>query len=125
MPAWELQHRSGVAIVALCGDWHIQTQLRAPEIAHLFSQPTIRRVAFDASRLGHWDTVLVAFLWEIKRAAAAAGVTFDDSALPRAARQLVRLLPSEPRKQPMTVHGRLPSLARILAEAIAFLTERE
>jgi phospholipid/cholesterol/gamma-HCH transport system permease protein len=123
MPAWEFQHRNGAAIVALSGDWHIHTQVRAPEIAHLFSHPTIRRVAFDASRLGHWDTVLVAFLWEIKRAATAAGVTFDDSALPRAAQQLMRLLPSEPRKRPMTAHGRLPPLAWMLAEAIAFLTE--
>jgi phospholipid/cholesterol/gamma-HCH transport system permease protein len=123
LPTWEFRQRDGAGVIALCGDWLTRSEVRAPEIARLCLEPRIRRIAFDVSRLGRWDTMLVAFLWDIKRAAAASGVTFDDSALPRSARDLVRLLPAEPGRQQGATRRRLRPLAWILSKAIALLVE--
>ena len=50
-------------------------------------------LTFDTAGLGHWDTGLVAFLWDAARAAAAAGIVMDRGTLPDSARKLLGLLP--------------------------------
>jgi len=50
-------------------------------------------LTFDTAGLGHWDTGLVAFLWDAERAAAAAGIVMDRGTLPESARKLLGLLP--------------------------------
>ncbi len=100
MSAWEFHTRNGAATVALSGDWLTRSEVHAPEIERLCStcNPAVKRVGFDTSSLGRWDTTLVAFLWDIKRTAARTGMIFDDSALPPSARQLIGLLPAKPRE---------------------------
>jgi phospholipid/cholesterol/gamma-HCH transport system permease protein len=110
-------------MIVLSGDWLTDSEVYAPEIARLRGNPAIRRVAFDTSRLGRWDTMLVAFLWDIKRASTASGIVVDDSALPPSARQLVSLLPAEPRKQRTREQPRFRPLSWTLAKAVGFLTE--
>jgi phospholipid/cholesterol/gamma-HCH transport system permease protein len=99
------------------------SEVHAPEISRLCGNPAIRRVAFDTSRLGRWDTMLVAFLWDIKRASTASGMIFDDSALPPSARQLVSLLPAAPRKQRTPAQLRFRPVSWTLAKAVSFLVE--
>jgi phospholipid/cholesterol/gamma-HCH transport system permease protein len=48
---------------------------------------------FDTADIGRWDTGLIEFLWDAKRAAETAGLGIDVSALPSAARKLLALLP--------------------------------
>src|SRR6202008_1125368 len=96
MPAWEVRHRDGAGVIALSGDWASQANVSAPEVTRLWRNRSIREVAFEASRLGRWDTMRAAFLWGLKRAPAASGVISDDSGVPRPARQPLGPLPAEP-----------------------------
>ncbi len=123
MPAWEFQTRNDAGLIALAGDWLTRSDVHPPEIARLCSNLAIRQVGFDISGLGRWDTTLVAFLWDIKRAAAAGGVVFDDSALPASVRQLLSLLPAA-RRTPRA-EARIPfhALAWTLTHASDLLAE--
>jgi phospholipid/cholesterol/gamma-HCH transport system permease protein len=66
-----------------------------------------RSLTFNDSRLGHWDSGLVAFLSMLRDAARTAGVTFDETGLPRSARQLLALsrnpikTAARPRRSPL------------------------
>jgi phospholipid/cholesterol/gamma-HCH transport system permease protein len=123
MPAWEVRHRDGAGVIALSGDWASQANVSAPEVTRLWRNRSIREVAFEASRLGRWDTMLVAFLWDIKRAAAASGVIFDDSGLPRSARQLLGLLPAEPPVRSRSLSRQFRPVSASLAWAVHLLAE--
>jgi phospholipid/cholesterol/gamma-HCH transport system permease protein len=50
-------------------------------------------LVFDTTHLGRWDSGLIAFLWEVKRAAVTAALAVDGSTLPEAARKMLGLLP--------------------------------
>ncbi len=54
-----------------------------------------RLLRFDASRLGRWDSSLLAFLWALRGLAAQRQINFDDAGLPVAARRLLALLPAQ------------------------------
>ena len=91
---WRLHQADGRSILVVRGDWIAQSG-RVP----VFSADALRRgsaggaVAVDAAELGRWDSGLVAFLWDVKRSAAAAGLAVDWGTLPDAARKLLALLP--------------------------------
>ena len=123
MPAWEFRRADEAVVIALRGDWITKSQVRTPEIGRLCLHGTVRRVAFDVSRLGRWDTTLVAFLWDIKQAAAASEVILDDSALPPSARELMGLLPAKPAKPQRPAARRLRPLGWTLAKVLSLLTE--
>jgi phospholipid/cholesterol/gamma-HCH transport system permease protein len=123
MPAWEFRSGYGAGMIALSGDWLSRSIVHAPELARLCKNPPIRRVAFDTTRLGRWDTMLVAFLWDIKRAANASGIVFDDSGLPPSARELVSLLPAAPRQPRAPAQHRLRPLLWALTKAVNILVE--
>ncbi len=123
MPAWEFQTRNDAGMIALTGDWLTRSDVQPPEIARLCCNLAIRRVGFDIGGLGRWDTTLVAFLWDIKRAAAADGVVFDDSALPPSARQLLTLLPAAQRMQRAVAQIPFHPLSWALAKANDVLSE--
>jgi phospholipid/cholesterol/gamma-HCH transport system permease protein len=123
MPAWQFRSSNGAGTITLSGDWLTRSNVHAPELARLCRDPAIRRVAFDTGRLGQWDTMLVAFLWDIKRAAGASGMVFDDSGLPPSARELVSLLPAAPRKPRTPAQHRPRPLSWILTAAVNLLVE--
>jgi phospholipid/cholesterol/gamma-HCH transport system permease protein len=123
MSGWEFRSRNGAGMIALVGDWLTGSEVHAPEIARLCTNSAIRRVMFDTSRLGRWDTMLVAFLWDIKRTASASGMTFDDSALPASARQLVSLLPAAPRKPRIVAKFSFRPVSWTFARALNLLEE--
>ena len=94
-PTWQLRQRPGSAVLSISGSWLVCAgPVRAPELIRLCSRTSVRRLSFDVSRLDQWDTLLVAFLWEVKQTALAAGVVVDDATLPSSARNLLRLLPA-------------------------------
>ena len=103
-PSWQLRRSVGSNVLAVGGDWIAQSG-RVPEFpaGDLHGTHGGATLAFDTVRLGKWDTGLVVFLWDARRAATNAGLAVDDSALPDAARKLLDLLPdrlSEPQKIP-------------------------
>jgi phospholipid/cholesterol/gamma-HCH transport system permease protein len=124
MATWEFHSEAGTGVIALSGSWLARGgAARTPEVGRLCRQAAVQRLSFEVSRLGRWDTLLVAFLWDVKRAAAAAGVMLDDAALPQSAKQLLRLLPSRSAAQASSAPQKLPPLARLGAGSIEILAE--
>lgn len=84
---------AGGVRITLAGDWLLAEPLPASnELGTALSrEPAPERLVIDASRLGQWDTALLATLAPLLQSAAAAGVTVDDSSLPAGARRLLTL----------------------------------
>jgi len=95
-PTWKLVHAKDRDVISLGGDWIAQSG-HIPQFAAVNAAGTAagRRIAFDTADLGRWDSGLIEFLWDAKRAAASAGFTIDWVGLPEAARKLLDLLPAE------------------------------
>jgi len=124
MATWEFRHEAGKGLIALSGSWLTRYgEPPTPEVGRLCRRVGVHRLGFDAHRLGRWDTLFVAFLWEVKRAAAVAGVALDDDALPESAKQLLRLLPSRSNRPASAPRPALPLVARVGARSIDFLAE--
>jgi phospholipid/cholesterol/gamma-HCH transport system permease protein len=83
--------------LVLGGDW-LADLGALPEFpqASVADIPAGQSLGFDAAGIGHWDSGLIEFLWDAKRAAGTAGLGLDVSALPDAARKLLALLPGSP-----------------------------
>jgi phospholipid/cholesterol/gamma-HCH transport system permease protein len=94
-PVWRLHQANGRNVLALGGDW-IARSGRVPEFSDkdLLGSKQGDPLAFDTADLGRWDSGLIAFLWDVNRAATVAGLVIDGSALPGSARKLLSLLPA-------------------------------
>jgi phospholipid/cholesterol/gamma-HCH transport system permease protein len=93
-PNWQIRRMNGRTVLVLAGDWIAQSG-RIPEFS--LDQPLGSwggdPLVFDTTHLGRWDSGLIAFLWEAKRAAVTAALAVDSSTLPEAARKMLGLLP--------------------------------
>jgi phospholipid/cholesterol/gamma-HCH transport system permease protein len=92
-PTWTKLRRQDRTLFALGGDWIAQSG-RIPD----FPADGVTGglpLAFDTSAVGNWDTGLIEFLWDAKRAATTAGVALDTASLPPSARKLLDLLPEK------------------------------
>ncbi len=85
-------------MVELMGSWRLGNALPpATEIdRQLKSDGRLRRVAFDSTQLGAWDTSLLAFVVRIIRSGSARGIEIDSSGLPEGVQHLLRLVESKP-----------------------------
>jgi len=83
----------GVLELRLGGDWLLSGSLplTGAVLEELRGEARPRRVEFDCTELGRWDTALPAALVTIRRAAEAAGVPLVDAPLPPGAQRLLRL----------------------------------
>jgi phospholipid/cholesterol/gamma-HCH transport system permease protein len=99
------------ARVALCGDWVARADGVDFAAAKQVIRPGVKIIAFDAARLGHWDSGLIAFLINLRDAANSHSVAFDEEGLPRAAQRLLHLLSAPaaktPQRPPTTVLDRI------------------
>jgi phospholipid/cholesterol/gamma-HCH transport system permease protein len=103
-PAWQIHHSNGQDILALDGDWIAQSG-RIPRFPgdSLAGVPAGQTLWLDIARVGHWDSGLIEFLWDARRAAVTAGIIVDATGLPASARKLLGLLPdrlAEPKPAP-------------------------
>ncbi len=123
-PTWERSHRNNGDVFALGGDWIAQSGLipmfPADELA---GNAAGQAIAFDTAGLGRWDTGLIEFLWDAKRAATSAGLTIDGSSLPESARKLLALLPDNLAKPPLPPRRRFRPLDWLGGKTIGMLTE--
>jgi phospholipid/cholesterol/gamma-HCH transport system permease protein len=79
--------------IRLDGDWMGPEAVIAPGVAtSLLDRAAPKSVAFEAAGLGRWDSALLTFLVELRRAAASRQAQLDDSGLPVAARQLLAVV---------------------------------
>jgi phospholipid/cholesterol/gamma-HCH transport system permease protein len=93
-PAWQFRQADGHPALALNGDWIAQSGL-IPEFPADAIRPTAagQTLILDIEGVGRWDSGLIEFLWDARRAAIAAGLTVDGARLPDSARKLLGLLP--------------------------------
>ena len=83
----------GAVRVSLRGDWTLEGEQPSAEevLSRLDGMAGLRELAFEAERLGRWDTSLVSFLVKLERAAGPAGFEVVRAGLPRGARRLVEI----------------------------------
>ncbi len=93
-PAWQVSVTRGKHVLTLSGDWVAQSG-RIPEFPPrgLAEIGSGQALAFDMAGIGRWDSGLIAFLWDAKRAASLSGIAIDAGTLPDSARKLLGLLP--------------------------------
>jgi phospholipid/cholesterol/gamma-HCH transport system permease protein len=100
-PTWKHSRAREREIFALGGDWIAQSgSIPAFPANELSAGAKGGIVAFDTTGIGRWDSGLIEFLWDAKRAATQAGLTIDAASLPESARKLLGLLPDRLAKPP-------------------------
>lgn len=88
-------------LIRLGGDWSISGDPpSATEIdGQLAVTPVPRRIAYDASNLGDWDSSLLAFLLTVDELAGKRRVSVERGGLPAGAQQLLSLAEAVPEKK--------------------------
>jgi phospholipid/cholesterol/gamma-HCH transport system permease protein len=88
-------------VVRLAGTWRLRDQ--RPSAAdvdrELARQPRPRRLTFDTTGLGEWDTGILTFLLDLSDRSGALGVTVDRTGLPPGIRRLLALATAVPEKK--------------------------
>jgi phospholipid/cholesterol/gamma-HCH transport system permease protein len=73
--------------------------------------------------VAHWDSGLIAFLWDAKRAAAACGMAMDDASMPVPVSKLLHLLPDTLPSVPSLARRRFRPIFAAGGAVIGMLTE--
>jgi phospholipid/cholesterol/gamma-HCH transport system permease protein len=109
-------------VLALAGDWHLKRGFTSGATVEqeLIRPPIPRRVAFDASGLGEWDSSLVAFVTEVVELCHARDVAVDPAGLPGGLRRLVELAESVPEKDERPAAARARLVERVGTATIAY-----
>ncbi|WP_225308570.1 ABC transporter permease [Hypericibacter terrae] len=109
-------------LLSLSGDWQLRTGLptSAQVDQQLGSNPAAKRLKFDAGKLGHWDSGLLAFLVGVQDLCKTRGLSLDAGNLPEGADRLLKLAVAVPERQGAQRTGkRVDFLTLIGREAIA------
>jgi len=117
------ERRAGdTLVVRLSGPWTLHGDLPTPDEVQreVASGPAVRRIAFDSSDLGDWDSGLLTFLTKVIGAAERSGMETDRTGLPEGVRRLLALATAVPERKDTARGGKgTPMLARVGAAAIA------
>ncbi len=109
-------------LLSLSGDWQLRTGLptSAQVDQQLGSNPAAKRLKFDAGKLGHWDSGLLAFLVGIQDLCKTRGLALDAGNLPEGAGRLLKLAVAVPERQGAKRTGkRVDFLTMVGKETIA------
>ncbi len=116
----EVRQQDGGAVLVLSGNWLIDSGIFSS--AQLFDkQPSTRDArafTIDASGLAEWDSSLIVFLVEIKKACDAGGKTLDLSGLPEGARRLVDLALAVPEREGARRKERMAGLVEVVGREV-------
>lgn len=130
-PTWQITHDQSVPQLSLTGAWLSHNidlpSFTAEDLRQVIQDHGARDSApalqCDSSGVTAWDTGLIAFLWDVRRACDRAGMTFETSTLPHPMRQLLDLLPDAPSPSRAISCARRPFLETLGASFLALLTE--
>ncbi|GGC19938.1 MlaE family ABC transporter permease [Asaia siamensis] len=120
-PDWRMDASKGVSCLVLSGSWlsHDATLPQfSGDIASVGASLTC-----DTRNVSNWDTGLIAFLWDVRRACDESGKVFDIGSLPHPMQQLLNLLPDRAAPALPTRSKKLPFLERVGIRSIAILAE--
>jgi phospholipid/cholesterol/gamma-HCH transport system permease protein len=109
-------------VLALAGDWRLERGFTSgAAVERELAQTLIpRRIAFEASDLGEWDSSLVAFVTEVVELCHARDVTVDPAGLPAGLKRLVELAERVPEKAERPVAARARLVERVGTATIAY-----
>ena len=88
-------------VLGIVGDWRLKSHLPKPvEVLQRLDVGAVpRRLTFDATGLGAWDSGLLVFLIGIQDLCKTQGIEVDPGGLPEGARRLLRLATAVPERQ--------------------------
>jgi len=92
--SWHARSDRDGVIVTLSGDWTVTAYggVEPGAVQQILdTASTGHGIEFDLQQLRQWDSTLLVFLAELRRASAARAIPFDDSGLPPAAARLLAL----------------------------------
>src|SRR4030095_5680773 len=95
------QLEGGTLLLSLAGDWKLRAGLPAPTDVgrHLEAAGYARRLAFDTTQLGAWDSGLLAFLVGVQDLCKTRNIQIQPDALPEGARRLLKLATAVPERK--------------------------
>jgi len=85
----------------LKGKWQMETDVPSTKtvLEQLDRHPTIKRMAFDTTALGSWDSSLLIFFFETSKLAGEKSIGVEKDGLPAGVRQLIDLATAVPKKE--------------------------
>jgi len=109
---------AGTVTVRVTGDWRLEGD--TPSSADLGAKLSgAKRIAFDATGLGAWDSSLLSLLLGIEKASKAMGIPVDGSGLPKGVQSLLHLATAVPEKETSRKGKRVSFLERLGTTTIA------
>lgn len=112
-------------LIRLAGDWSITADPpSATEVdGQLAATPAPRRIGYDSTALGDWDSSLLAFLIRVDDLAGERQISVERSGLPAGARQLLSLAEAVPEKKDARVEApKVPAIDRVGKYAVKATT---
>ena len=109
--------------VILSGSWKLGEELPpADEVGQKFEAAAhIRRIVFDTTALGDWDSGLLTFLRRLWKLCSSSQITLDSSGLPDGARQILALAAAVPEnKDAHKAEGRVTFLTHLGNQTVGF-----
>lgn len=102
-------------LIQLSGDWKLSLPLPAPDDIdrQLRSEPAIRRIGFESSRIRSWDSGLLTFLLKVEETANERNIRVDNSGLPQGAARLIAIATAVPPQDTYEKEARSSLLARL------------
>lgn len=117
-PSWHLDG----AVLVLSGDW-----LALAGSTPLFPADALinagQSLKPDMEHVGQWNSGLIAFLWDARRASLDAGIAFDTTGLPESAQKLLGLLPDRVSQPPAAKRRPFRPLTWLGSAVLDVLTE--
>src|SRR5438094_4142349 len=101
----------GALVLRVAGPWHLQAELPPPKVveeALSTSQP--RRIVFDATQLGEWDSGLLAFLVDVTELCRRQQIEVERAGLPSGVQRLLALAEAVPERKGARRAEGMPSL---------------
>jgi len=113
---------AGTVTVRVSGDWRLEGD--APATAEFGPKLSgAKRVAFDATGLGAWDSSLLSLLLSLERVCKAQGIEVDGAGLPKGVRSLLRLATAVPEKETSRTEKGVSFLERLGTTTIALVAD--
>ena len=125
---------SETLLVHLKGNWQMEADVPSSEamLDQLDQHSSIKRIEFDATELGSWDSSLPIFFFEVSKLAAGKKTAVQKDGLPAGVRQLIELATAVPKKEDASqtvsragfftrVGSEVVDFARSAGELVAFI----
>src|SRR5262245_26866654 len=95
-----LSRKGPTLVVSLEGDWLLKQGLpRFEELEKELKDATSKTLEFESSKLGRWDSGLLAFLMECSDLSKQLQIEFKSDSLPEGVRKLIHLSEAVPEKE--------------------------